>query len=407
MNEHDQPKLRDGLEAHPVEVEGKRMILIQDGLGFSEIPMIVSPAAVELLIQMDGTRSLRDIQANLMRRMGELLPMEDLIGIVGKLDDNLFLENDRFHRFTKQEIGRFRDSPSRPAFHAGKSYPAELEALRAELASFFDPEQGGPGFPDPQKAVRPLSGLIAPHIDLRSGGPCFAAAYKASAEALTPPAWIVLGTGHQVLENMFALAPKDFETPLGLVRHDREACETLLKRAPRDMRRSEYNHLREHSVEFQAVFLAHIHPEARIVPLLCSFSVEEWKAERAYIDEMAALLRDLRSDGAPLGIIASVDLAHVGPRYGDDFRPDAATLHEHVTADRVLLDRLEECDAEGFMEVLAAEGNRRRVCGMAPLYVLAKVLQGNARGVVLRHSSATVDDQDSFVTYASLAFYPD
>lgn len=405
MNEHDQPRLRDGLEAHPVEVEGKRMILIQDNLGFSCAPMIVSPAAVELLLQMDGSHSLREIQADLMRRIGELLPMEDLLGIVRKLDDNLFLDNERYANFTAGEISRFRDAPTRPAEHAGKSYPADPEALKAEIASFFDPAQGGPGCPDRSKPERPLAGLIAPHIDLRSGGSCFASAYKASAESLAPSAWIVLGTGHQVLENTFALAPKDFETPLGLVAHDREACETLLRLAPRDIRRSEYNHLREHSVEFQAVFLAHSHPGARIVPLLCSFSVEDWLHDRSYIDEMAEILGGLRSEGRPLGVIASVDLAHVGPRYGDSFRPDAGTVHEHMSADRQLLARLEKCDPEGFMEILAGEGNRRRVCGMAPLYVCAKILEGSARGEVLRHTYATVDDRDSFVTFASLAFY--
>ena len=49
--------------------------------------------------------------------------------------------------------------------------------------------------------------------------------------------------------------------------------------------------------------------------------------------------------------------------------------------------------------------NRRRICGLAPLYVLSKIFEGAAAGVLLDHSYAVVDQQNSFVTFASMAFY--
>ncbi|MBZ4660138.1 MAG: hypothetical protein JG766_2061, partial [Desulfacinum sp.] len=48
--------------------------------------------------------------------------------------------------------------------------------------------------------------------------------------------------------------------------------------------------------------------------------------------------------------------------------------------------------------------NARKVCGSAPLYVLAKVLSGRAAGRVLDHAHAVVDPQGSFVTFAAMAF---
>jgi hypothetical protein len=57
------------------------------------------------------------------------------------------------------------------------------------------------------------------------------------------------------------------------------------------------------------------------------------------------------------------------------------------------------------MSIISREHNRRRVCGMAPLYMLAKILEGRAGGKILQHRHATVDQHDSFVTFASMAFY--
>jgi hypothetical protein len=249
-------------------------------------------------------------------------------------------------------------------------------------------------------------GLVAPHIDLQAGGITFAHAYKAAMEASFPQTWVILGTGHEPAENLFALTLKDFETPLGMVPCDRDFCHRLVECAPRDLQASEYNHRREHTIEFQAVFLSWLQPEARIVPLLCSFSHQDWETEHDYIDRMAEILAETAALHArSVGFLASVDLAHIGPRYGDGFTPHRGTVAEHMAADGRLLELLEACRPSELIGELCRDHNRRRVCGLAPLYVLARVLQGKAVGHRLHHSSATVDHQHSFVTFASMIFY--
>lgn len=402
----DYPKLRGGLEATPIDHENQRMILISDRLGFSHAPLVMSPVAASLLSLMDGEHSLRDLQAHLMRVTGRMVFMEELQGIVRTLDESLLLDNEHFREALARRVAQFREDPVRRMRFAGSGYPAEAEALRAKLDSFFDGEAGGPGLPFQAPPHDRLLGLVAPHIDINAGGPCFAHAYKALSESIPPDTWVILGTGHEPLENHFALTLKDFETPLGTVLCDRELAGDLARRAPRDILASEYNHAREHSVEFQAVFLAHLQPGARIIPLLCSFSLEDAESDRAYIDEMSHILGDLAlREGRSVGFMASVDLAHIGPRYGDRFRPTRATVGEHVEADARLLDLLVATDADGFMKNLIREGNRRRICGVGPLYVLARILSGKARGRLLHHAHATVDPQGSFVTFASMAFY--
>jgi hypothetical protein len=303
-----------------------------------------------------------------------------------------------------QERSQFYEDPVRRMQFAGKSYALDPPSLRAQLEEFFakipGSEAAGPA------SAKPLVGLMAPHIDVSAGGVCFAHAYQAALQNDAPATWVVLGTAHEPVDNYFALTLKDFETPLGLVRCDREYAEKLRQHAPYDLLAGEYLHRREHTVEFQAVFLAHTQPSSRIVPLLCSFSLEDWETNRPYIDGMAALLRDLaREEGRSVGFLTSVDLAHIGPRYGDLFRPHAGTVRENLEADRELLESLGNCDPQGFMKKVGRGRNRRRVCGMASLYVLANILEGWAAGEILEHTYAVVDNQNSFVTFASMAFY--
>jgi MEMO1 family protein len=402
----ENPRLRAGVEALPVDVQGQTMILLRDQLGYCDDSLVLSPAAAQLLMHMDGTSSLRDLQAHFMRQTGQLIYLEQLQEIATKLDEHLFLDNERFQLHVLEEEERFRNDPVRRVTHAGKSYPAEAVVLTQELSSYFVAETGGPGTPKTGVQSEPLLGLMAPHIDIRAGGTCYAHAYKALCESSAPRTWVILGTSHFPLENFFAVTCKDFETPLGTVCHDRQCVEALLQRSPRDLRVGEYQHRREHTVEFQALFLALCQPNAQIVPVLCCFSLEEWETEQGYIDEIAAIVAELSTIcGYPVGLLASVDLAHIGPRYGDRFRPHAGTVREHLEADRELLATLEECNAAGFIGKLGREHNRRRICGLPPLYLLAKALEGRASGTLLHHTHTVVDQQQSFVTFASMAFY--
>ncbi|MCU0588113.1 MAG: AmmeMemoRadiSam system protein B [Syntrophobacteraceae bacterium] len=402
----DHPKLRHGLEATPMEYEGQSLVLVSDRLGFNDKPLIMSTLAAHLLGLMDGRHSLLDLQAHVMRTTGQLVGMDELRSVVEKLDESLFLDSDPFRKALGRRMASFHQDAIRRMQFAGRGYPGEATALRARLDSFFPTDAGGPGLPFQVPPKQRLVGLVAPHIDINAGGPCFAHAYKALSEAPGVDTWVILGTGHEPLEHHFALTFKDYETPLGLVKCDGELAGELSRRAPRDLRLSEYNHAGEHSVEFQAVFLAHLQPHARIVPLLCSFSLEDAEEDRAYIDEVAGILGGLAAvGGRSVGFMASVDLAHIGPRYGDRFHPTQATVGEHLDADARLLEMLARVDADGFMASMLRERNRRRICGMGPLYVLAKILEGKARGELLHHGQAAVDGKGSFVTFASMAFY--
>jgi len=400
------PKLRNRLEAIPIRRGRELYIALRDLEGLNPETLILSPQAYFLITLMDGSNSVVDIQAAYMRRFGDILYRENLDGLLQKLDTHFFLENDNSRGRMEQLVTEFHNQPTRPAYHAGLSYENNGEDLRVQLKSFFAPENGGPGDPSPIEPRRTIAGLIAPHIDLRSGGPCFAHAYKALREANAVQTCVVLGTGHEPLPHYFALCGKDFETPLGSVVVDKEFIGELSSRCKLDLFADEFAHRREHTIEFQALFLRLLLPEVRIVPILCSFGVEELEQHNDDIQHAVQTLQEtLYHYPHPVCLLSSVDLAHIGPRYGDHFRPHAGTVREHQEADHRLLEIVSKADAEAFATTLIRERNSRRICGLPPLYTMLKTLGPSLDGELLRYDYAKVDNEGSFVTFASVAFY--
>jgi AmmeMemoRadiSam system protein B len=223
--------------------------------------------------------------------------------------------------------------------------------------------------------------------------------------------WIVLGTVHAPIARPFALTRKVFDTPLGLVDVDSECLEALLARIGPAYLDDEFAHRGEHSIEFQGVFLRHAtpaHQPVRIVPILCgSFHkfVEERRPPQSAdaVEEFLGALREILAamEGRTV-VIASADLAHVGPQFGDPRPLTPGQLREVEEADRRMLSFVEAGDAEGFFRDVAKDGDRRNICGLPPIYAALRVLDAH-RGRLLRYSQWP--DPNGAVTFAALALY--
>ena len=400
------PRLRDRLEAIPIRHGQEVYVALRDLEGLNPETLVLSPQAYFLVTLMDGSNSVVDIQAAHMRRFGDMLFREQLDGLVKTLDDYLFLDNETSRARMRQLIDEFSNQTTRLPFHAGVSYEPDPESLRLQLQSFFDPENGGPGDPRPPRKRKTIAALMAPHIDLRAGGPSFAYAYKALVEASPVSTCVILGTGHEPLANCFALSRKNFETPLGSVAADNDFIDQLTSRCSLDLFADEFAHRREHTIEFQTLFLSLLLPDVSIVPILCSFAVEEFEHRSTDILTVVDSLREtLDFYPQPVCLVSSVDLAHIGPRYGDPFRPHAGTVREHEEADLQLLESMAVADADTFANIIMREGNRRRICGLPPLYTMLKTLENRVEGELLRYDYTEVDGEGSFVTFGSMAFY--
>jgi AmmeMemoRadiSam system protein B len=360
----------------------------------------------------DGEHSLAQIAAVIGRRHGAKPSIEQIAAVADRLDAAGFLDSPAFAERHRRIVEAFRASRVRPATHAGGAYSADPGALRLQIDSFFThPEGPGRlGTPGGALSVEPLRGLIAPHIDFQRGGPAYAWAYAELDRRSDADLFVILGTCHAGMSEPFTLTRKPYETPLGVAPADLEFCETLERRYGHDLLAGEIAHRHEHSIEFQAVMLRYLLGERRsftTVPVLTAFLHEAVGARSdpeadprvpRFID---ALLQTMATSRRRICLIASVDLAHVGPQFGDSVPNTAESLQEVERRDRLMLETVAEGDPIGFFGALACDGDARRICGASPIYAFLRALPG-ARGHLIRY--AQWPDSQGAVSFCAATF---
>ena len=406
----DYPKLRP-IEAFPVESSGRKMICLRDPHNFTD-NVIMVPFNFFFIIQLfDGQHTILDIQAEYMRKYGDLLFKEKILEIVEQLDSHFLLDSERFQQFRKGLEDEFKDSRIRKAAHAGKSYDNDQSKLRKQIEEFFQSPEG-PGLPEVVKTGANVKGVIAPHIDLKEGGPCFTWAYKGIAEDSDADLFIIFGTAHSEMKNLFAITKKDFETPLGTVETDREFIEIFERHSHYNLLTDEFVHRSEHTIEFQTVFLRYLfdgEKEIRIVPILCGSFHEmmEGSTRPSEVDQIkdfvAAFKQAVSESQKKICMIASADLAHIGPRYGDQHVPTPGTVREVREEDLEMLQYAMDMDRDGFFSSIQKVRDRRKICGLPPIFTMLSVMNAS-KGELLKYSTITVDHQNSFVSFAAMVF---
>ncbi len=393
--------------------DGKReLVLVSDPMGVLPNQPVLSIESLPLLQLLDGTLSLADLTTALMRESKDLRVANMVRDFVGQLDDLLLLDSPRFHAALDALRAAYHPLEIRPAALEGRSYPADAAELRAMLdQNFAAAAQLRDAAGDPQAAAdaRPRA-LLAPHLDPRRSGPAIARAYLEIGEAPTEPLRIViLGTGHSLLGESFALTRKQFETPLGKARCDTEFVDRVAARVGEAAYRGELAHRDEHSIEFQVLYLQHRLGTRRftIVPILCGgfhALLDEQRTPRED-PEFESLIDGVRSAARELGgttvYVAGVDFSHIGPRFGDP-PIDARVKQETEAIDRSALDAAARGDADAWFRTIAEIDDATRICGFAPTYALLRCVEVTD-GRLLRYEQSDEPD-GSTVTIASMAW---
>jgi len=405
------PKLRN-VDVFPAEVSGQRVICLRDPLNISEKVLFFPYPAFFIISLLDGQHSILDIQVEFMRRFGEILYREKVQELIDQLEGHYLLESERFRQAERELIESFQKSPTRPMALVGEAYDGDPDKLRETIEAYCrEPE--GPGLPSRGSVAEGLVGVIAPHIDYRRGGPCYAWAHKAIQESSPAELFIILGTAHSPTKKPFALTQKDFQTPWGPIETDRAFLAEVKTCCPIDFYEDEFIHKAEHSIELQLIFLRALWRKDspfRVVPVLCG-SFQEAILKNVSPMELPGVSQFIKAlrmviPGSKKGIclLASADLAHIGLRFGDAEAPNRFTLQSLDEEDRRLLGYAERLDAEGFYDALRRDKDRRRICGLPPIYTLLHLVDARV-GKLLQYSQSMDPATQSVVTFASLAFF--
>ena len=402
MTESLKPRLRADLEILVAEADGERLLLVRDpdvlAVDMTQFGIGVLP----ILKYFDGHHSLEDIRTEFARQGAGFLEERQLETLVQVLDQALLLDNESY-RAEKRERDDFLASPVRPAAHAGAAYPEAAAPARQFLQEMLEQAD--------ERPAAPLKRLIAPHIDLRLGSEVHAHAHRCLAAASRPDVVVVLGVRHGCAQERFIACRKDFATPLGMVRHDAPLLDRIEERLGKTLTDGQIAHRGEHSVEFQALWLAHHWPDdpPTMVPLLVG-SFQDLIEERALpstnpeVEAFVSALGDaIAADPRDICVVASVDLAHVGPIYEDPDGLDEAGEQLLEELDRAALTHIEAGDADGFFQSVAADRNARHICGVAPVYVTLRL--GRGGGELLRYGQGRIHPESgSVVSYAAVSF---
>jgi len=406
----DRPKLR-AIEAIPVRMQGREMVMLRDPAQIAPDTVAVSPETYFVLTLFDGEHSIREIQAECTRAFGQLIFTDHIKRIIEEMDRHLFLESDGFAAAQAKVAEEFRKSRVRPPFHAGGAYEETPDALHAQLNHFFD----GPGGPR-QGGMEPADGeivaAIAPHIDFHRGGPTFAWCYEALRQACPADLFVIFGTAHFGGESPYIATTKDFQTPLGIAKTDRGFLGALAERCKDDLFADELVHRTEHSIEFQVVFLQHIFGGQRdfeIVPVLCGgfheciesgTSPMDLPHVRAFVD---ALRETIATSSRRVCLLVGADLSHIGQRFGDDEHLTPTFVQWAVRKDQEMLERVVAGDAEGFFAHIHADADKRRICGFPSIYTVLSTIEDTV-GRLLDYQFAVDQESQTAVSFASIIF---
>jgi AmmeMemoRadiSam system protein B len=400
------PCLRKDIDIIPTKYQGENVFLVKDLLGLIPQPVLLRGEALQLIGLIDGRRSIRDIQLELMRLHGGVfIGSEDVKGMISQLDKAYLLDSHDYRQGKNKIIEDYTRRSVREASLAGKTYPEEPERLSPYIQSILDLSQDDPDILE----GRQVFALVAPHIDLEIGKKIYANAYRVL-KGLSPEKILLLGTGHNLSESYFSLTTKDFITPLGRIKTDKDWVERLKETCPPGViAPHDIDHKNEHSLEFQILFLQHIFGnDFKFLPVLCgSFHrvlprFSEMREIPGMSDFISSLRLFLGEKDDPSLIVAGVDFSHIGPKFGHR-EPATSLLLETKEHDQSLLDALCRGDGTTFWSEVRKKNNRYNVCGFSTLALLLELVS-DKKGHLMGYDFWMEEATQSAVSYAALAF---
>ena len=403
-------KLRP-LEFRPFEQNGQPYILLRDPYQLADKSLLVPHQLAPVLTFCDGTRPPAEIAGAFSARYRIPLQAAAVEELLAALDDALLLDNARAAAAKQAALAIYRAAPHRPLLLADRGYPRQPDELAALLDGYLHTAD---------VASRPRSdwptrmGLLSPHIDYPRGGHVYAQIWKHAAEAARAAELVVIfGTDHNG-DDPFTLTRQHYATPYGLLPTAQPVVDALANVVGDEAAfAGELRHRDEHAIELVAVWLHHMRggQPVELVPILTgSLQRYMWNGATPggdrHIEEMLATI-DAMAAGKRLLIVASGDLAHVGPAFGGaPLTPSGRRqLRQH---DETLIQAMGTGSSDMFFQAIRRDGNANNVCGVAPIYLTMRMLeQADAPRNTQQFGYATcpADEQNlSVVTVCGMTF---
>lgn len=400
------PAFRMDLDFQPSPVEENPGLLIRDCLHFSDSTLLIPHCLLRYLRFFDGCHT----RGQLVEEISHSANRETALGLEAHLYETLesagFLDSESFQARRDAVLEAFRQSPIRTATHAGSAYPATA----GEIREYFDANLRIHPLPQVSESSC-LVGIAAPHISFEGGWGSYSAMASALRNAPPDSLFVVMGTSHYGERDRFGLTAKAFETPLGTTCPEPALVKELAAASPDASIWEDYCHAVDHSLEFHVLLLQHlVRPDVRVLPILVGGFGGAMRAGTApeadeALARLFAALRELaHAEGRKLFWLLSVDMAHMGERYGDEFAAQASSgkMAEVEAVDRARVAMLEAGDATAFWDDVVKRDSELKWCGSSTLYAFTRIYP-EARARLLHYEQWNIDPA-SVVSFGAISF---
>lgn len=392
-----------------VEHQGSRFLHLRDHMSLSDLTIMIPEVAAPVVTLLDGTRNLAEIRSALALRFGLTVTDQELASMIGQLDQALLIGNGQYRRARRRAVAEYRATDHRAMSHVGAVYPASPMALENAIQGWCSDVESNQSF------VRPtgdLVGMLCPHIDYNRGHATYAELWRDAKSDLSGiETAVILGTDHYGGLGQLTPTVQNYSTPYGTLETDTEVVDQLASEIGSAAFDEELHHRTEHSIELATVWLHHFmrEQEVKLVPILCG-SFHEFTSGAAdpgdapHISAALQVLQDVISDRRTF-VIAAGDLAHVGPAFGDASPLDEVAKAKITSEDSQSLSAICAGDARSFLGISRSESDRRKICGLPPIYLMLRLLEG-ATGVHMGYDQCPADAANgSIVSIAGALLY--
>jgi len=418
----ERPQLRP-IEVSRISHEGSDFFLLKDPRRLSAESLLVPASLGPYLQNIDGTNTVQEIIEAASDPGVQPVPLEILGDLIDHLDQIFLLANGAYAGEVQRRLDEYRRAPARKAALTDLGYPGSPDDLRAYLDGMAFPYMLGAddGQPAVERPSGELNAIVSPHIDFERGGDSYSMIWElVRAELKEVELFVVFGTDHAGDGPRLTLTNQHYETPIGGLETDRELVDQLAQILSEDDTTEnhafadEFNHMSEHSIELATVWLHRAlgKSQAKMLPVLCGSFWSTLADGEPGVDthlQIATAIEHLKETAAQRRtvFVAAADLSHIGPAFGDpEPSPlDSETRGQVRSRDEQLLAAIVRGDRKQFFELVRADSDSNKVCGLAPIYMTLWAADVKT-GVWNGYQQCQADEADtSFVSIAGAALY--
>lgn len=367
-------RLRYSIDLNVTQENGEYVVVLRCKEGLSPSGLALRGVALNVIQYLNGAHTEEEIKKLVIEKTGFEGLTEDVLKI---LDEALFLENSNSAHARNAIRNTFNNQTIREAQFAGGIYPTDSESRKQYVQRVLDTSHIITASTDSPSLI------ITPHIDYRRGEMTYGRTFK-SAGDLNWDVSILIGTNHQPSDELFALTKKNFSLPGHVFKTEEEAVNRIAAKTGDWVFRDEFCHKAEHSLELQLPYLETLLPNTSLIPIIvCGFYnfltsgalPASDKKYNDFVDALAAEISNFESQGKKVGILAGVDMAHIGKNFGDTKDLSDEWLEEIQILDQEYLACIESSNLNSLFAHMAKDQDARRMCGFPTLYTVLDLYQ--------------------------------